>query len=249
MVRSAYLEQVKRIAPVQLDDRDQELAELAAFCTEPGQGPYTWWQAPAWAGKSALMSWFVLHPPPGVQIVSFFVTARFKGEDNRDAFIYEVMAQLADLLGQPFPAYLPEDRREPHLLRMLTKAAEECRPLVLVVDGLDEDRGVTTGPDAYSIAALLPARPPAGLRVIVAGRPDPPIPADVPDDHPLLGPGDRPGAGPVALGECGPVRHAARAPTAAARGPDAAGPARPGYRCGGRPERAGPGRIDRYRRV
>ena len=118
-VRSAYLEQVRRIAPVQLDDRDQELAELAAFCTEPGRGPYMWWRAPAWAGKSALMSWFVLHPPPGVQVVSFFVTARYKGQDNRDAFIYEVMAQLADLLGQPFPAYLPEDRRELHLLRML----------------------------------------------------------------------------------------------------------------------------------
>ena len=57
-----------------------------------------------------------------------------------------------------------------------------------MVDGLDEDRGVTTGPDAHSIAALLPARPPAGLRVIVAGRPDPPIPADVPDDHPLRDP-------------------------------------------------------------
>ena len=170
-------------------DRDQELAELVAFCTEPGRGPYSMWQAPAWAGKSALMSWFVLHPPPGVQMVSFFVTARFRGEDNRDAFIYEVMAQLADLLGQPFPAYLPEDRREPHLLRLLTQAAEERRPLVLVVDGLDEDRGVTSGPDAYSIAALLPARPPSGLRIIVAGRPDPPVPADVPDDHPLWDPG------------------------------------------------------------
>ena len=57
--------------------------------------------------------------------------------------------------------------------------------LVLVVDGLDEDRGVTTSPDAHSIAALLPAVPPAGVRVIVAGRPDPPVPADVPQWHPL----------------------------------------------------------------
>ena len=44
---------------------------------------------------------------------------------------------------------------------------------MLVVDGLDEDRGVTTGPDAHSIAGLLPADPPAGMRVIVAGRPEP----------------------------------------------------------------------------
>ena len=57
-----------------------------------------------------------------------------------------------------------------------------------MVDGLDEDRGVTTGPDAHSIAGLLPGDPPAGMRVIVAGRPDPPVPDDVPDWHPLRDP-------------------------------------------------------------
>ena len=56
---------------------------------------------------------------------------------------------------------------------------------MLVVDGVDEDRGVTVGVDSHSIAALLPARPPESLRVILAGRPDPPPPADVPADHPL----------------------------------------------------------------
>ncbi len=40
VIRSAYSEQVKRIAPLKLHDRDGELAELAAFCTEPGRGPY-----------------------------------------------------------------------------------------------------------------------------------------------------------------------------------------------------------------
>ncbi len=187
--RSAYLQQVRRIAPVKLDDRDGELAELEEFCTGPGRGPYAWWRAPAWAGKSALLSWFVLHPPTGVHLVSFFITARYKGQDNRDAFTDAVLEQLADLTGQPIPEYLTETTREPHLLQMLSQAARRCQRLVLVVDGLDEDRGVVTGPDAYSIAALLPARPPDGLRVIVAGRPDPPIPADVPDEHPLRDPG------------------------------------------------------------
>jgi hypothetical protein len=193
VVRSAYLEQVRRIAPPQLRDRDGELTALAAFCIEPDQGTYVWWRASAWAGKSALMSWFVLHPPPGVRVVSFFITARYKGQDDRVAFTDAVMEQLADMLGQPMPAYMTEATRETHLLGMLAEAAEGCHGrgerLVLVVDGLDEDRGVTTGPDAYSIAALLPARPPAGLAVAVASRPDPPIPEDVPDDHPLRDPG------------------------------------------------------------
>jgi hypothetical protein len=102
------------------------------------------------------------------------------------------MEQLADLLGQSMPAYLTETTREPHMLLMLSEAAEACRQrghrLVLLVDGLDEDRGVTTGADAYSIAALLPSRPAAGMRVVVAGRPDPPIPMDLPSDHPLRDP-------------------------------------------------------------
>ncbi|MFE9632719.1 hypothetical protein [Streptomyces sp. NPDC006463] len=191
-VRTGYRQQVLRIAPDQLLNRETELAELAAFCTEPDQNTYAWWRAPAWAGKSALLSWFVLHPPKGVQVVPFFITARFAAQNDRIAFTDVVVEQLADLLGQPMPAYLTETTREAHLLRLLAEAALACQErgqrLVLVVDGLDEDRGVTTGPDAYSIAALLPARLHAGMRVLVAGRPNPPIPADVPEAHPLRDP-------------------------------------------------------------
>jgi hypothetical protein len=143
--RSAYREQVRRIAPKELLDRERELAELAAFCTHPERGPYVWWRAEAWAGKSALLSWFVLHPPPGVVVVSFFITARFRGQDDSVAFAEVVLEQLAELLGEPIPALLTEATREPHLLRMLAEAADAChrrgQRLVLVVDGLDEDRG------------------------------------------------------------------------------------------------------------
>jgi tetratricopeptide (TPR) repeat protein len=188
-VRSAYLEQVRRIAPEYLSGRNAERAELTAFCTAPDGPTYRWYRAAAWAGKSALMSWFVLQPPDGVRVVSFFITARYAGQSDRIAFVDVVLEQLADLLGQPMPAYLTEATRDAHLLSMLATAAEQCAArnerLILVVDGLDEDRGVTTGPDAHSIAALLPANPAAGMRVIVAGRPNPPVPADVPYPHPL----------------------------------------------------------------
>lgn len=69
-VRSGYLQQVHRIAPPELWDRQAELAELADFCRAPGTGPYAWWRVPAWSGKSALMAHFVLAPPPGVRVVS-----------------------------------------------------------------------------------------------------------------------------------------------------------------------------------
>ncbi len=191
-MRSAYRKQVERIAPPQLVGREAELRELAAYCIQPGRGPYAWWQAPAWAGKSALMSTFVLHPPAGVRVVAFFITARLGAQDTREAFTEVVLEQLAELLGQDLPA-LTAGTRDAHLLGMLEQAAQACAAqgerLILVVDGLDEDRGLTTGPDAHSIAALLPHDPPAGMRVVVAGRPDPPIPEDVPGWHRLREPG------------------------------------------------------------
>ena len=173
--------------------REAELAELAGFCLDDGRGPYAWWQAGPWAGKSALLSTFVLRPPAEVaervRIVSFFITARLAAQDTREAFTQVLLEQLAEVTGQELPAVLPEATREGYLLDLLAQAAAACEQaggrLVLVVDGLDEDRGVTTGPHAHSIAGLLPADPPAGMRVIVAGRPNPPVPDDVPDWHPL----------------------------------------------------------------
>ncbi|MFF1926286.1 hypothetical protein ACFVW8_37685, partial [Streptomyces sp. NPDC058221] len=197
-MRSTYRRQVERIAPPDLLDRDAELADLASFCLDEHRGPYVWWRAGPWAGKSALLSTFVLNPPDplaagGVWLVSFFVTARLASQDTREAFTTALTEQLCALLRLDLPVGSDEAVREAALLDLLAQAADVCRHaggrLVLVVDGLDEDRGVTTGPGAHSIAGLLPGRPPAGMRVIVAGRPNPPIPDDVPDWHPLRDPG------------------------------------------------------------
>ncbi len=103
--RSAYRDrQVTRIAPPSLMDREAELAELTRFCVAVDGERYAWWQASAWAGKSALLSWFVLNPPPGVRVISFFITARFKGQDDREAFLWNVVGQLAEILDEPMPA-------------------------------------------------------------------------------------------------------------------------------------------------
>ncbi|WP_150494190.1 tetratricopeptide repeat protein [Streptomyces kanamyceticus] len=188
-VRSNYLSQVRRIAPVRLLGRKEELEFLSEFCKAPNLNNYLWWRAKAWAGKSALLSWFTLNPPDGVHIVSFFITARLAGQADRVAFSDVVLEQLLEILGEPMPPLLTDSTRDAHLLGSLDRAARICRQkgkrLVLIVDGLDEDQGVTAGPDAHSIAATLPSDPPANMRVIVASRPSPPIPADVPGNHPL----------------------------------------------------------------
>ncbi|MCX4665675.1 hypothetical protein OG453_03130 [Streptomyces sp. NBC_01381] len=186
---SAYWEHVRNIAPTRLHDREAELEELAAFCKGMGEHSFAWWRAGPWAGKSALLAWFALHPPEGVRVVPFFITARLAAQNDRGAFVEVVLEQLAELVGEPVPPQLTEATREAHLLRLFGRAARECRGrgerLVLIVDGLDEDRGVTDGPDAHSVAGLVARVPHDALRVVVAGRPNPPLPADVPDTHPL----------------------------------------------------------------
>ena len=187
-VLSAYLEQVRDTAPDALIGREGELAEWAEFCAGPD--PYAWWQAGPWAGKTALASWFVTHPPAGADVVSFFITGRLAGQADSDAFLDTMIGQL-HVLG-PAGENLPVVARArvgvwlSLLASAAAQAGERGRRLVVVVDGLDEDNaGAAPLRERPSIASLLPRRPPPGVRVIVTSRPDPGLPDDVEDGHPL----------------------------------------------------------------
>ncbi len=188
LLQSAYLEQVRDLTPDTLIGRDAELAELAEFCAGPET--YVWWQAGPWSGKSALASWFVTHPPVGMDVVSFFITGRLAGQADSDAFLDAMIDQLNALGpagGRSPPA---AGARVGTWLRLLADAAaqaeERSRRLVVVVDGLDEDEAGASPPRGRpSIASLLPRRPPPGARFIITSRPDPGVPDDVPSGHPL----------------------------------------------------------------
>ncbi|GAA3759565.1 hypothetical protein GCM10022225_51290 [Plantactinospora mayteni] len=174
---AAQLSWLRSIAPPTLEDRSDELAELMRFCG--GDEPYLLWQGPPWSGKTALLSWFALHPPAGTRIVSFFVTSRLSGESDSDAFLASSIEQLAAIAGEEplFPAQ--RSARVGHYLRLL-ETAGRAMPLTLVIDGLDEDTGRRP-----SIASLLPREVPAGVQIVVAGRESPGLPADVAAGHPL----------------------------------------------------------------
>lgn len=180
-----YLAKVREIAPGELKDRHRDIDAMTAFCDGPEA--YLWWQADAYAGKSALLSWFALHPPEGVDVVSFFITARDASQADSMAFEAAVAGQLEDLLAPD----LPGGTEGEHWLRLLEKAArrpqteEENKRLVLVVDGLDED--LWQPARLPSIASRLPKHCGPGLKVIVSSRPHPGIPPDVAPDHPLRG--------------------------------------------------------------
>ncbi|QWF82788.1 trypsin-like peptidase domain-containing protein [Amycolatopsis sp. CA-230715] len=180
-VMSAYREQLKDIAPIELVGRKRELGELYWFCQ--GDEPYAWWEAGPWTGKTALLSTFALQTHPDLDVVSFFITRRFAGQSDSEAYTEAMIEQLAAVAGEPVS---PTGAKHGYLLHLLRKAADRCvrsgRVLVLVVDGLDEDTGHGTMP---SIASLLPKDPPPGVHIVVASRPNPPLPDDVPDNHPL----------------------------------------------------------------
>ncbi|MFF7368686.1 caspase, EACC1-associated type [Streptomyces tricolor] len=180
-----YLDHIRDVAPATLHDRSTELAELAAFCH--GDEPYVRWQGAPWAGKTALLSFFALRPPPAVDVVAFFATLRLPGHADSMAFTDTLIEQLAWLLEERVPtATLQSGARDLLRRRLLARAAARAqtagRRLLLLVDGLDEDRGPQSG--LPSIASLLPQRPDEGLRVLAAGRRTP-LPHDVPAGHPL----------------------------------------------------------------
>ncbi|SER90573.1 trypsin-like peptidase domain-containing protein [Lentzea albida] len=187
LITNAYQALVAEAAPQHLHDRNWELGELVRFCA--GDEPYAWWHAGPWAGKSALLAWFAQHPPDGVDVVSFFVTGRWAGQSDSDAFTEALIDQLAALVGEPPNQALEARARRGHTLRLLNTAAAACaatgRTLLLVVDGLDEDTSRAEGLDRPSIASLLPRRLPRSVRVLVASRPHPELPDDVVGDHPL----------------------------------------------------------------
>ncbi|MFF5287364.1 hypothetical protein [Streptomyces sp. NPDC013171] len=181
---------LRDVLPLDFVGREGEVGDLAAFVTAPDGAPaYRWYQADPWAGKTGLLAWFVTQElPAGVDVAHYFIAERL-GTNRRDGFVQTVGEQLAAAAGsRRRPAV---DHMRPDLDPLYETAARACaekhRRLVLVVDGLDEDGEADL--DHLGIAGLLPKNPPHGMRVIVAGRPHPGVPARLAMDHPLRDPG------------------------------------------------------------
>jgi TPR repeat protein len=180
LAAEAYQVQVRALMPKTLFDRDDELADLARFCLD--DVPYAWWQAEPWAGKTALMASFAANPPPGCDVVFFFVNSRLLPQSDSDAFIEAMCHQLAALVGEPTTAPGPGDGVFRRLLEEATTRARELRRrLIMLVDGLDED----TSPQQHKpdIVSLLPDPAPE-LRVLVSSRVGLPL-DDLDGEHPL----------------------------------------------------------------
>ncbi|MFJ2876831.1 hypothetical protein ACIPJN_07625 [Streptomyces sp. NPDC086796] len=137
-------------------------------------------EAPPWSGKTALLSTLVVTSTlPKTDRVAYFVRQAAGSEKGR-VFLESMVRVLGAHVGKP--------RATKDVATLLTlyeaaaaKSVARGRRLLLVIDGLDEDAGDPLG----SIASLLPPRVSPGLTVLVSRRRNPPLPHDVPADHPL----------------------------------------------------------------
>jgi hypothetical protein len=181
VLREAYRAEALALLPERLLDREAEQSELIRLVRSDG---YVWFQGPPWAGKTALMSWLIANPPPHTRIACFFVNSRIPSEADSRAFSRAIVRQLASIVGLEIGYEIPEEARSGQLIHLLSSAAKAAnnsgQRLVMVVDGLDEDKG-----QSPSIAYTLPRRLPEGVRIIVTSRNYPLLPPDVPGDHPL----------------------------------------------------------------
>jgi WD40 repeat protein len=189
----AYGDAVARYAartPVLLG-REDELAELVAFA-RGGLGPpdhghpgFRWIVGGPWAGKTALVAHAAATCAPEVDVVAYFLTRRQSDADS-NRFTSVVNAQLAWLLQEdPPPAELAADSLPQLWERAVGRAERLGRPLLLVVDGLDEDVGPTSAVALASVASRIPARTGRHAHVLVTSRRHPQVPSDVDPDHPL----------------------------------------------------------------
>ena len=160
--RPDYVRQIELLAPADLLDRRAELEALADFA-RPGSAmaPYAIWTGIPGSGKTALAAHFALHPPPGVDVVAFFVS-RFRTEQTHQ-FWASVCDQLAALLDRRILATgsaefvsLWEDAG--------AAAVRQGRTLLLLIDGLDEN-------DPPPIAPWIPKDGDATRRVVIFSTP------------------------------------------------------------------------------
>jgi hypothetical protein len=168
--------------PGVLEDRDGELAYLAQIFTEPLG--YEVMVAPPYTGKTSLLAVAATRTPPGADVLAFFVR-RVQGRNTRGAFLSQLIGQLRNLLDEPGPEIGDPDRRIDIYRELWERAASRAvrlrRPLVLIVDGLDEQAD-----EPQPISSLLPADLPDQVTVVVAIREHPTAYVLDRPNHPML---------------------------------------------------------------
>ncbi|MFJ6727452.1 hypothetical protein ACIQPQ_21375 [Streptomyces sp. NPDC091281] len=181
-------------------DRASERAVMDAFVRNSGAGApaYLCWYADSPVGKTSLLADYVLrHRPAAVDVLHYFVSPAHH-TDTLAAFEEEMVRRIGTFLGERLK-HAPREAADWDRLfgRAAARSRRSKRSLLLVVDAVDDDRA-WSGRAADSIAGMLPASPPRGMRVVVSLRSGLRPPDDLPPGHPLRDITCRYPLGPVA---------------------------------------------------
>jgi tetratricopeptide (TPR) repeat protein len=174
-----------RVAPDVLVARDAQLERLADFAASADR--WRWITGEAFAGKSALLAWFALHPPDETDVAACFLRRIRAGENTFEYAVDVLSRQLAVLGDRPgYQSATYASERLDDFLDLLSEAADACRArgrrLLLLVDGLDEYQA--SGP-GLGLDCWIPDESalPDGAQLLVSSRQGTHLP--LPKNHPL----------------------------------------------------------------
>jgi len=153
-------------SPVPFGGRQAEIAALDEWLTNSESPPYALIAAEAGRGKSALLvRWTQAVIAQGLAHVVFIpISARFN--TNRASVTFAALAaRLGEIYEEPVKsADLSVDQWRETCLSYLRRPPPTHKPLLVILDGLDEASDWQSGPD------LFPLPPTEGVRVVVSAR-------------------------------------------------------------------------------
>ena len=146
--------------------RDDQLAVLDAFVAENSRGVMVI-AAPGGFGKSALLAnWGQRREHQGAAVAYHFFNATAHRTTERTDALRALITQIAFLRGRPAPS-LPDDpgKLEDLLNQEVCQDATPERPLIVILDGLDEA--------AERVAPIAPAALGSHVYIFASGRAEP----------------------------------------------------------------------------
>ena len=159
-----YLGTAERPAP--FGGRGEDIEELDRWLANPDSPRYALLAARSGAGKSSLLSHWVdslaMRNSP-FAVIYHPISARWS-TNSRSAVFQSLAFQLATVFGEPTPETEIEQLRET-ILSYVDRANRDGKPLLIVLDGLDEAAGWQAD------NTLFPPTRSGSVRIVTAARP------------------------------------------------------------------------------
>jgi hypothetical protein len=153
-------------APVPFGGRHHQLKVLTSWLADNGNPPYALVVAQAGRGKSALLVQWAAHVSAAGLAHCVFIPISVRFNTAQAGVVFPALAaRLANYYNdQMTKTELSAEQWKDACRAYLGRHPNTSKPLLIILDGLDEAADWRAGPD------LFPALPPVGVRVVVSAR-------------------------------------------------------------------------------